>query len=181
MDENLWEALTADLPLYTEQQLMDCRSQHHEILPGLFLTSFFGANKWAKIEHLGITHIVLCGREFDQLFESKSVQYLKIPIADTPQDGEAQILRDELDNVFSFVDTGLQGEGKVLVHCAAGGSRSASFVIGYVMRKCSLSLKDALAVVRGKRHIVHPNFGFLNVLREYEEKLRLSSEQKAKR
>lgn len=58
--------------------------------------------------------------------------------------------------------------GRVLVHCAAGVSRSSSVVIYHLMREHALSYEQALATVKAVRHIVQPNHGFENQLRALE-------------
>jgi hypothetical protein len=56
----------------------------------------------------------------------------------------------------------------VLVHCQAGISRSASFVIAYCMWKERLSADAATAVVSAARSAIFPNMGFKTQLREFE-------------
>ena len=53
-----------------------------------------------------------------------------------------------------------QTTGTVLVHCAAGISRSASVVVAFLMWRQGLSYEAALARVRDKRPFVLPNRGF---------------------
>ena len=43
----------------------------------------------------------------------------------------------------AFIDNALSNGGRVLVHCAAGVSRSASVVIAYVMYKKGFGFVDA--------------------------------------
>ena len=60
---------------------------------------------------------------------------------------------------------------KVLVHCAAGISRSSTVVIGYLMYKWKLPLKTAFKICRDKRPGIWPNSGFLGMLLEIEKEL----------
>lgn len=61
--------------------------------------------------------------------------------------------------------------GRVLVHCAAGVSRSATICIAYLMRYQHLTLAAAYAVVLEARCIIDPNPGFMEQLREWENTL----------
>ncbi|KAJ1144451.1 hypothetical protein NDU88_010750 [Pleurodeles waltl] len=61
-------------------------------------------------------------------------------------------------------------EGKVLVHCFKGKSRSATLVLAYLMIYQNMTLLDALVTVSAKRHI-GPNEGFLQDLRHLDKKL----------
>ncbi len=53
-------------------------------------------------------------------------------------------------------------EGKrVLVHCRAGRSRSASIVISYLMKKKGMTLKEAYLLVKEQKPDIRPNEGIL--------------------
>ncbi len=60
--------------------------------------------------------------------------------------------------------------GKVLVHCFAGKSRSATLVLAYLMKYHFHSLQSALDLVSSKREII-PNIMFVRYLLSYEERL----------
>lgn len=59
----------------------------------------------------------------------------------------------------------------MLVHCAAGRSRSASVVISYLMKLNKWSLNKSIEYVQKMREIVEPNPGFKLQLRMYEKML----------
>ena len=54
------------------------------------------------------------------------------------------------------------------MHCAAGISRSASVVIGYLMYSEKLAFKEAAEAVKGVRPLINPNPGFVVQLKEWE-------------
>jgi hypothetical protein len=58
--------------------------------------------------------------------------------------------------------------GNVLVHCAAGVSRSATVVLGYLMARHNLSLTAALEHLKAVRPWVAPNTGFMQQLAAFE-------------
>ncbi|KAG5651238.1 hypothetical protein H0H81_009358 [Sphagnurus paluster] len=63
-------------------------------------------------------------------------------------------------------------EKKILVHCSAGISRSPMLVTAYLMRRCGMTLKEALGVIVRARPAACPNPGFMKQLREMDLDLR---------
>lgn len=57
---------------------------------------------------------------------------------------------------------------KILFHCFAGVSRSATFAIAYLMAKQKLSVKEAYDMVKSKRDIIQPNDGFMLALQKLQ-------------
>ena len=65
----------------------------------------------------------------------------------------------------------IKGDDKILVHCAAGASRSATVVIAYIMWIKKMPFKEALEFVHKKRQIVRPNPAFKDQLELFEKEL----------
>ena len=65
----------------------------------------------------------------------------------------------------------ISGEDKVLVHCLAGSSRSASFVIAYIMWNQKMKFQAAFDLVKNKRSSIYPNYGFIQQLELFQELL----------
>ena len=58
-----------------------------------------------------------------------------------------------------------------LIHCSAGVSRSATFVIAFLMIKRKMNLKEAYDLVKSKRSQISPNKGFMIQLNNLEASL----------
>lgn len=83
-------------------------------------------------------------------------------------DAPQQNIIQYFDETFDFIHHVLEGEGRVLVHCVAGVSRSATIITAYLMRLKGLRYKAALAMLKRVRPFVTPNDGFLEQLRLYQ-------------
>ena len=77
--------------------------------------------------------------------------------------------------VLVFSESVRQDEGKVLVHCYAGISRSATVCLAYLMQTQRLTLDKAFTLLKSHRSKVNPNLNFMTQLAEFERTLGLSS------
>lgn len=66
----------------------------------------------------------------------------------------------------------MQAGGKVYVHCWAGVSRSPTLCIAYLMKHRGLSMDDARDYVRKVRPHIRPNWGFEEMLKQFEKTLK---------
>jgi protein-tyrosine phosphatase len=94
-----------------------------------------------------------------------------LEIEDSPfQDIQPSIL----SSLEFILDSQKEKEKNILIHCAAGISRSPTIVLAYLMKYHEMNLNDALRFVQEKRPIIHPNPGFQKQLQEYANELNLS-------
>lgn len=134
----------------------------------IYLGGDSGANNFAMISQLGITHILNVSDNIPNYYEdSREITYMRVPIADCG----SVILKDYFPAVFAFINNALETGGRILVHCFAGKSRSASFVIAYLMKYQTMSFKHAFAHVQMHRAVVEPNLGFELQLYAFEKTL----------
>ena len=72
-----------------------------------------------------------------------------------------------LISVFlSVLDSAVNSQSGVLIHCFAGVSRSATVTIAYLMRRRCMSFDNAHSLVSEKRTGISPNIHFLMQLKE---------------
>lgn len=142
-------------------------TQIAEITECLYLSSIYAITKKRLLE-LQITDIINCTLKDPSL--SRNELNLKITwfqISDNPQSP----LDEHFDKAADIINDVDSCGGKVLVHCVAGVSRSATLCIAYLMKYKQMKLKEAHDFVKGKRKIIHPNSGFWEQLIIYERKL----------
>ncbi len=71
-----------------------------------------------------------------------------------------------------FIDSVETSGGKVLIHCQAGISRSATICLAYLMSKRQYTLEQAYEFVKARRSVISPNFHFMGQLLNWEREIR---------
>ncbi|RWS22213.1 dual specificity protein phosphatase 14-like protein [Leptotrombidium deliense] len=137
-------------------------SQAQEIIQNLYLTGMSGldSNKFDFIIDISNYYI-----------EARNIDYTKTLVIRIDDRLNANIY-EHFDEATNFINHCLLKNKTVVVHCAAGRSRSASIVIAYLIRFCNMSLQDAYIYVHSKRTCIDPNESFLYQLAKYENKLK---------
>jgi predicted protein tyrosine phosphatase len=134
----------------------------------LYLGDMFHAQDETALKQLGITHVLnVTNFGTDMLTPPPFAQVLQIDITDSIVTN----ISTHFDQAFAFIESCEQSKGRILVHCRMGVSRSASFVIAYLMQKEKRTLKDAYLFVKRHRSIIKPNVGFVDQLRRFELEL----------
>lgn len=137
---------------------MNPRHQINEIIPNLYITSIVGASDYARLDELGITHIVNLSR-VNNVYPRDFI-YLKIDVADEIDENIIQYF----DPINDFIHSALINNGRVIVHCKAGKSRSSAVVTAYICAYYHYPLFEALDLVKRRRSIIRPNLGFMTQL-----------------
>mmetsp|Transcript_48558 Transcript_48558/g.152579 ORF Transcript_48558/g.152579 Transcript_48558/m.152579 type:complete len:230 (-) Transcript_48558:53-742(-) len=133
-----------------------------EVLPGkLFVTNWRGASDRGGLLNLGVTHIAAIGDEFTEDQMEGMVHHTQ-NIMDNAE--EAPRMMKLLRETSAFIDGALRAGGCVLVHCAAGASRSATVVLAYLVLHAGMTLRAAFVHLWGRRPATWPNDGFMSVL-----------------
>jgi protein-tyrosine phosphatase len=75
------------------------------------------------------------------------------------------------EQACQFIEEARQSNGRVLVHCACGVSRSSTLCCAYLIKHQSMSVEEAISHLRSRRHIIQPNPAFLRQLIQYNEQI----------
>lgn len=146
-----------------------------EIIDNLYVGSAMGESNKEMLDAYGITHILTVASQYPPTFPN-GYHYKSISIDDLPEANIIQYFTECND----FISKAINEEGgKVLVHCMAGQSRSATIVAAYMMQRDQLTMAEALVAMKEKRMQIHPNVGFIKQLELYYDLGYEVSNQKA--
>jgi len=137
------------------------------ILSYLYLGSANHASQQELLDKLGITAILNVSKTIPSAF-THSYEYMNIAIEDNAREN----ISSHFDDAINFIEDINTRGGRVLVHCHAGISRSATICIAYLMRQKSLSLDEAYEFTKKRRSAISPNFNFLGQLLAFERELK---------
>ena len=163
-------------------------TNYTEIVPRLFLGNRRVADdaEWLKAHGIGV--ILNCALEIPNKFEPETycetmqaaqrqlavvvtdalhLLYINYLVYDTPEADLGQYFEEAYTEIAYSLDSTDDG---VLVHCAAGVSRSSTIVIAYIMSAYAMTFARALQFVKERRPCVRPNKGFVAQLMVWERR-----------
>lgn len=94
----------------------------------------------------------------DNVVKYPNIDYLSIPIDDIP---EVNII-PVCEKIYDYIEK--NNDKKILIHCFAGGSRSVSTIIYYIMKKYNKSFNETYNFIKSKHPNVNLNKGFMKQL-----------------
>lgn len=112
------------------------------IARGLYLGDRKDAHDRELLVGLGVTHVVNCAREVPSWYRT-DFRYLRLKLTDPDPE-----FHESIEALCKFIHRGRKAGG-VLVHCAAGLSRSPSVVLAYLVWR-GKDLDDALELLARK-------------------------------
>ncbi|CAF1177591.1 unnamed protein product [Adineta ricciae] len=139
--------------MFTADKIDDC---------GVWLGDITASEDHRALDEHNISHIITLLDYQPKHLDPKRT-YLIIHAEDFHS---TDLLTNEFDKCFQFIEQSIVQGQQILIHCHAGVSRSATIAAMYLMRKYSLTRDEALERLRSKRRFwsVLPNDGFLRQL-----------------
>uniref|UniRef100_A0A0N5CFB6 Dual specificity protein phosphatase 14 n=1 Tax=Strongyloides papillosus TaxID=174720 RepID=A0A0N5CFB6_STREA len=139
-------------------------AQLTELVPGLFIcgVSALTPDNMRK-NKIGL--IVNATEEVPNLKSLGDIARSKLWIKDLSSENIFSHLEPLADQIHLILADG----GKVLVHCVAGVSRSATICLAYLTKYYCKNLREAYHLMCSKRPMVRPNLGFWRQLITFEQ------------
>lgn len=174
------QSLAQELEIEAEVVELFCNPEHDhgivassssQLLSYLFVggAEAAGDSEWLKAN--SITHVLNVAQEVTQIsdlmYRELDIERRWIQILDHSEYDISQ----HFDEALDFVAKAKESEGRVLIHCAAGVSRSATIALASLMLLESMTLREALTLARERRPAIYPNKGFYEALFDFEDDL----------
>ncbi|KAK5855633.1 hypothetical protein PBY51_007293 [Eleginops maclovinus] len=136
------------------------------ILPRLYLGAQSDVTQ-ERLASLGISYVVSVSRCSPELSFLPRSRCLRVPIDDSLWDD----LLPWIPQALHFIEAAMSSGASVLVHCAAGISRSPALAVAYIMYSLGMDLDQAYRYVKERRPSISPNFNFLGQLQHFQRTL----------
>ncbi|XP_004588043.2 dual specificity protein phosphatase 18 [Ochotona princeps] len=137
-----------------------------QITRSLYIGNGVAANSRFILSSSQITMVINASVEVVNTYYD-NIQYLQVPVTDTP----TSHIYGYFDIVADQIHSEDMKQGRTLLHCVAGVSRSPTLCLAYLMKYHAMTLRDAHKWIRALRPIIRPNNGFWEQLIHYESKL----------
>ena len=128
----------------------------------IYLGNAYNAADYYYLKKFGITGIVNACNEISNYFED-DFEYFKIDILDINNSSIYKFF----DPFITFVENILNNNGKIMIHCYMGSSRSAILVVLYLIKYKSFTMDDSIRFITNKRNRVNINVTYIEELIKY--------------
>lgn len=137
-----------------------------QITNSLYISSGVGGNDKLMLSRYCITTIINVSVEVVNIFY-EDIQYVKVPVADSSRAS----LYEYFDPITDYIRSVEMKQGRTLLHCATGVSRSPTLCMAFLMKYHNMSLLEAHMWTKSCHPIIQPNNSFWEQLVLYEFKL----------
>lgn len=135
----------------------------------IYIGNYGDATNKGFLKSLGITHIVNCASEIENAFP-QAFAYYNLYM----NDNQEEFVSHLFNPVLLWIQEAVK-KGRVLIHCAAGISRSATIIVAYLADKYNLPIPEALGFLRHKYRMANPNQNYFRQLLEWKQQEQNSS------
>ena len=143
----------------------------------LYISSYKTASTVTDLKHLKITNIINCSGDLCENLTPESsllnIEYLTLNI----RDNVSENIECLFFKCINYINKVKENNGRVLIHCYKGVSRSVSIVIAYLIYLYKWTYDEAFDFVQSKRSIANPNIGFYLQLKTFHKRLTLENDR----
>ena len=143
-----------------------------KIFNWLYLGSYQNACNIKDLQDLRIYYVLNCTAECENK-DYPDIEYYQARINDLPNFNISVFFK----KTNQFIHQAKASGKSILIHCQLGISRSTTCLIAYMIKYLGYTTINALQFIKTKRPYVMPNFGFLQQLKNYEEKVKFNKNE----
>ena len=143
-----------------------------KIFNWLYLGSYQNACNIKDLQDLRIYYVLNCTAECENK-DYPDIEYYQARINDLPNFNISVFFK----KTNQFIHQAKASGKSILIHCQLGISRSTTCLIAYMIKYLGYTTINALQFIKTKRPYVMPNFGFLQQLKNYEEKIKFNKNE----
>ena len=128
----------------------------YEVIENIYIGSLISAQNLKNINKFGINVVLSLGCNLE--FSNQNIEHMALEyILDTPE----QCLLNVWDKTNAFIQSNLDKNKKILIHCVYGQSRSAATICAYLISILKYEIDTALKLLKQVRPSLCINPGFL--------------------
>lgn len=107
------------------------------------------------------------------ILDDLGTAYLRVPVNDTPEAADNQIMLGFLPKITEFIWNSLTQGRRLLVYCQSGKQGSATIAAAYFIRYLNLSVQQSVSAIQTKRIVCFtPKCNFEKALLAFEREYR---------
>ena len=169
MKINLKEELNMDNNIERKYE-----EDYNEIIKDfLYISGYKTASTISDLQKLKITNIINCSGDLCENLYFSDISYLTLNI----RDNVSENIECLFFKCINYISETRAKNGRVLIHCYKGVSRSVSIIISYLIFLHKWSYDEAFDFVQLKRPIANPNIGFYLQLKTFHKRITLDEDR----
>jgi len=139
----------------------------------LYISGYKTASTISDLRNLKITNIINCSGDLCENLYFSDISYLTLNI----RDNVSENIECLFFKCINYINEAKEKNGRVLIHCYKGVSRSVSIIISYLIFLHKWSYDEAFDFVQLKRPIANPNIGFYLQLKTFHKRITLDEDR----
>ena len=139
----------------------------------LYISGYKTASTISDLQKLKITNIINCSGDLCENLYFSDINYLTLNI----RDNVSENIECLFFKCINYISETKEKNGRVLIHCYKGVSRSVSIIISYLIYLHKWTYDEAFDFVQLKRPIANPNIGFYLQLKTFHKRITLDEDR----
>ena len=149
------------------------RNHIDKVFNHLYIGNIYTALNTDILEEHNIEVVVNCTTDIPFLETDFIKDGYRCPLEDDKSKEQIDNMLASFDSILDIIRKHIENNQNVFIHCRAGVQRSATIVVGYLMKYNQMSLERAMTYLKHIRDCVfYPQANFIESLKTYEQILK---------